>query len=84
MTGSRSEVVAAGRGSFKVLGVEAGGAAVGRGGSGETGVGAAGCAVEVADAGKRVAPHMPQKRFVPGFSLPQRGQRTISPVYRLR
>ena len=24
-------------------------------------------------------PHMPQKRFVAGFSLPQRGQRTLPP-----
>lgn len=33
----------------------------------------------VAGAGPRVAPHMPQKRFVPGLSLPQRGQRTDPP-----
>jgi len=51
-------------------------------GSGEGEVGAgAGAALWVvptgAGAGKSVAPHMPQKRFVPGFSLPQRGQRTF-------
>jgi hypothetical protein len=34
----------------------------------------------VAGAGTRVAPHMPQKRFVPGLSLPQRGQRTDPPA----
>jgi hypothetical protein len=33
----------------------------------------------VAGAGTRVAPHMPQKRFVPGLSLPQRRQRTDPP-----
>ena len=32
-----------------------------------------------AGAGSKVAPHMPQKRFVSGFSLPQRGQRTNPP-----
>src|SRR5438270_2374478 len=31
-------------------------------------------------AGSRVAPHIPQKRFVPGFSFPHRGQRTIPPL----
>ncbi len=31
-------------------------------------------------AGSSVAPHIPQKRFGPGFSLPQRGQRTIPPL----
>jgi hypothetical protein len=37
-------------------------------------------AAVVGGGGRRVAPHMPQKRFVPGFSLPQRAQRTDPPL----
>src|SRR5579864_4138883 len=43
-----------------------------------------GCAAGTSDAASSVAPHMPQKRFNPGFSLPQRGQRTEPPAYSLR
>lgn len=32
----------------------------------------------------KLAPHIPQKRFVSGFSFPQRLQRTIPPAYSLR
>jgi len=36
-----------------------------------------GCGFGVTDAGaSSVAPHIPQKRFSAGFSLPHRGQRT--------
>jgi len=38
----------------------------------------------VAVAGNNVVPHIPQKRFVAGFSLPQRGQRKFPPPYSLR
>ena len=39
----------------------------------------AGAAVTAAGVCKSVAPHMPQKRFVAGFSLPQRAQRKEPP-----
>jgi len=39
----------------------------------------AGAEATGADAGSSVAPHMPQKRLVSEFSLPQRGQRTGPP-----
>jgi hypothetical protein len=45
------------------------------------------CGLFVEGAGaSRVVPHIPQKRFSSGFSLPQRGQRTDSPdsLYSLR
>jgi len=45
---------------------------------GAVGVGTATCGV-VGCAGSSVAPHMPQKRLVAGFSLPQRGQRNQPP-----
>ena len=47
--------------------------AVGAVGTGTARFGVVGCA------GSSVAPHMPQKRFVAGFSLPQRWQRTHPP-----
>jgi hypothetical protein len=70
MTGAASDTGAEVRGCAEAEGAEEGGA--------DDRV-AAPCATG-SDAGNSVAPHMPQKRFVSVFSLPQRGQRTDPPA----
>jgi hypothetical protein len=58
---------------------EENGAVVVWGEDAETGMFWAELSGTVAAVGTRVAPHMPQKRLVPGLSLPQREQRTKPP-----
>jgi len=99
ITGRSSETGAAARAAVVFCGTEAG--AVGTGIAevgiaevdvteadvGELGLAVlrVGAAVTASCAGNSVAPHMPQKRFVPGFSLPHRTQRTHPPrLYSLR
>src|SRR5580704_14198222 len=85
MIGCSSVTGAAARGAVVFCGAEGGDAGGGGAGgemadagrAGTTAVAAASVdAVPACGAGNSVAPHMPQKRFVPGFSFPQRGQRT--------
>jgi hypothetical protein len=71
ITGSGSGMRATGRVSRVGLGISRGGAGAETGGFGATAVLCGG----VAGAGNRTAPHIPQKRLVPGFSFPQRVQR---------
>jgi len=86
MTGASFAAAARAGGGFRV-GAGAGAAAAGAEAA-ESAVDCVAAACAGADttaegADSSVAPHMPQKRFPPGFSLPQRAQRTNPPRLRI-
>ena len=75
MAGVSETAVAERRGSGAGAGAAAASMAGGFGAATDTGCGGA---AAWAGGARSVAPHMPQKRLLSGFSLPQRGQRKES------